>query len=399
MIEICYFLIATLFYVAKATVPTPIDAPSFNLTTDMSTLAAALTELDQVLASKRCTAKQILETANQDHRALCNDLAFEPLTNRSGSDVKGFCWDTTDDEIDYWYPQGVTTSHDAFELGTYEGHQIIINSWYHIPASEGPNVPDKGTRVTFTEWDNDDTPTTYRHVLLVEPIPGGDFEAIPIHAGGIMWYGDLLFVADTWFGLRVFDMQHIYEVDQGDPNLIGKQSDGTFLAFNYSYVMVQTGTVWNTGVDLRYSFVSLDRASTPHSMIIGEYATGSDNGSNTNIVRFPLDETTHLPQEGSDGLTHGSEAYDTHILQMQGALARNTRFWFGSSNGTNGPTGHYGYLRVWDRDSTTLRTYDWAYGSEDMSYWDNLLKPDRIWTLTEHPGWRTVLSVPQNDWN
>ena len=34
-----------------------------------------------------------------------------------------------------------------------------------------------------------------------------------LHGGGIAWYGNLLYVVDTDDGLRVFDLKHIYQVD------------------------------------------------------------------------------------------------------------------------------------------------------------------------------------------
>jgi hypothetical protein len=52
----------------------------------------------------------------------------------------------------------------------------------------------------------------YRHVLLVEPYRdragNPSFRAVPVHAGGIAWYGHYLYVADTYAGFRVFDTRH-----------------------------------------------------------------------------------------------------------------------------------------------------------------------------------------------
>jgi hypothetical protein len=379
-----------------AAAPSAINARAFTLTTDMSGLADEVAALDAALgAGRRRTVGQVMEAANRERVGLCNATAYSSVSARGT--VQGFCWNDGDDAVDYWYPQGLTTSRDAYEAGEYDGHQIVLTSWYHIPANESATAPNKGARLSFVDWDAD-WPNTYRHVLLVEPTAGGNFRSVPVHAGGIMWYGNLLYVADTWNGFRVFDFARLYGVNTGDGAKVGRQADGTFHAFDYAYVMVQVGWLRNAGASFRHSFVSLDRATTPDSLIVGEYSTDSDgNGvpdSNARVLRYPLDYTDRLPVQEADGRTYGSEAYDTHIPQMQGALARGSRFWFASSNGSQA-----GYLRVWDRGTTAVRSYRWAVGPEDLSYYAHPDQADLIWTLTEHPNRRTVIAVPQADWD
>jgi hypothetical protein len=247
------------------------------------------------------------------------------------------------------------------------------------------------------DWDAD-WPNTYRHVLAVEPTAGGTFKAVPVHAGGIMWYGNLLYVADTSRGFRVFDMNRVYSVNTGDGNKIGRQSDGTFHAHDYAYVIVQVGWVRSAGAALRHSFVALDQASSPPSLIVGEYSPDTDgNGvpdENARVVRYPLNATSKWPAAGADGRTYASEAYDTHIPQLQGATARNGRFWFSSSNGQSP-----GYLRVWDRGTSTVRSYRWLVGAEDLSYYPHPDQADMLWSLAEYPNKRVVVAVPQADWD
>ena len=381
-------------------VPTPVDADSFSLKTDMTSLADNVKALHKALASRHRTVAQVIKAANLSRKELCNDLVYAPLIDRSGSEVIGYCWTEADAKANYWYPQGVTTSHDASQDGLYENKTIVLNSWYHIPEKEGPKTPYKGVRVTFTGWDNDSS-DTYAHVLLVQPTADGNFKIIPVHAGGIMWYGNLLYIADTWSGFRIFDMNHIYQMDTGAAYSIGRKANGKAYAFNHKFILVQTGYIHNSGAVLQYSFVSLDRASSPISMIVGEYSIGSADDNNTHIVRYPLDNTILLPLQAADGKTYASEAYETHILKMQGALARDGRFWFSSSSGgASGPVGNYGRLRVWDRGTTEVRKYSWTYASEDLSYWEDSTNSanDMIWTLTEFPNNRVVVAIPQIQW-
>jgi hypothetical protein len=115
-----------------------------------------------------------------------------------------------------WYPQGITTSADAGADGQYEGKTVILTSWYY--SGSGDN---KGVRVSFVDYANPSAPR-YRHVLLVEPYTDAtgspNFRAVPMPAGGIVWYGHYLYVADTRGGFRVFDDGYVhgreaYQVD------------------------------------------------------------------------------------------------------------------------------------------------------------------------------------------
>lgn len=138
-------------------------------------------------------------------------------------------WEETDDFDDQntgkWMPQGITSTADALGEGTYEGIDGIVTSWYR--------TDDKAVRVTFvnkSDW-------SYRHVLLVYPDAEDDFKDVPVHAGGLMWYGNTLWVVDTRNGIRVFDMDNIWQVEGGDGT--GKNADGTYSAAGYKYVLPQ----------------------------------------------------------------------------------------------------------------------------------------------------------------
>jgi hypothetical protein len=128
-----------------------------------------------------------------------------------------------------WYPQGITTSADAYDKGEYEGNRIQLISWHSDNYDDGK----RGARISFVKQSSARA-KKYRHVLLVRPKGTDDFEAIAgLHAGGIMWYGNLLYVVDTSGGLRVFDLDHIYQVDGNIKDDIGKQANGKFGAYGY----------------------------------------------------------------------------------------------------------------------------------------------------------------------
>jgi 2-polyprenyl-6-methoxyphenol hydroxylase-like FAD-dependent oxidoreductase len=352
--------------------PQPLAAENFRL--QASGYNPVITDLDAVLPKVSVAA--VVESANR------TGAACRPHPNA----VAAFCWESGDHATTEWYPQGVTTSADASADGQYEGKTVILTSWYY----RGPGV-NKGVRVSFVDYANPSAPR-YRHVLLVEPYtdaPGNpNFRTVPVHAGGIVWYGHYLYVADTWGGFRVFDTRHIWRVSTGDKSKIGRQSDGSYHAHDYAYALPQalTFAASTTGgyADLRYSAVSLDRTSSPQSVVVPEYDA---DAAGTRVVRYPIDESTLLLKPSDDGYVHGSEAYQVDIPSMQGATAIGGTFYVTSSRGastqgsvytfskTSGPTAHTGALPP---------------GPEDLSSWQS---KDQLWTLAEHPGSRSVLAV------
>jgi hypothetical protein len=145
----------------------------------------------------------------------------------------GYAWEDTadfdDQNTEKWYPQGITTSADAYDSGVYEGHRVQLVSWHSDHYDGGK----RGARISFVKQGSGRS-KKYRHVLLAQPKGSDNFEAIEkLHAGGIAWYGNLLYVVDTSGGLRVFDMNHMYKVESSIKDKIGKQSNGNYGAYGY----------------------------------------------------------------------------------------------------------------------------------------------------------------------
>jgi hypothetical protein len=145
----------------------------------------------------------------------------------------GYGWENSadfdDQETEKWYPQGITTSADALESGVYDGHRVQLITWHSDHYEDGK----RGARVSFVKQGGGRS-KKYRHVLLVQPEGDDSFNAIKrLHAGGIMWYGNLVYVVDTTGGLRVFDLDHMYKVDSSIKDRIGRQSGGKYAAYGY----------------------------------------------------------------------------------------------------------------------------------------------------------------------
>jgi len=361
-----------------AAAPTALTASDFRLAA--SGVSGLLDDLDALLPV--VSVGDVVDSANRTGAA-----ASPHASNLSAA----FTWQSGDNTVTYWIPQGITSSADAYAAGTYDGKTVLLASWYYDDTGV-----DKGVRVSFVDYSTPSAPT-YRHVLLVEPYTDSaghpNFKPIAVHAGGLCWYGYYLYVPDTWNGFRVFDMRHIWQVTTGDSSAIGRQSDGTYQAFDYLYVLPQamhyTSSTVNGAAALRYSCVSLDRSSVPDSLIVAEYNVDGDDtsGAGTRVVRFPIDYTTRMLTASSDGYVHGSEAYRVFVPSVQGGACVSGKFYLSASNGSSG----YGSLWTFTASSgPTKYASAMPIGNEDLSYWP---AKDQLWTLTEYAGIRYVLSV------
>lgn len=183
----------------------------------------AIAALDKVLPVKK--VKDVIGDTN--HKNPNSKPSVKNL-------IKGFTWESVDGYDDAntekWYPQGITTSADAVDGGKYDGDEVILVSWHSDNYDSGK----RGTRISFINA-NDADKLSYRNALLVSLSVGDDgtpnYAAIKgLHAGGMFWYGNLLYVVETRKGIRVFDLDHIYQVKTGDG--IGKVGNG-YEAYGY----------------------------------------------------------------------------------------------------------------------------------------------------------------------
>ncbi|MFP2904584.1 hypothetical protein ACLESD_05915 [Pyxidicoccus sp. 3LFB2] len=141
----------------------------------------------------------------------------------------GFRWNDGDMATTEWVPQALTA-------GVSGDTNVAIVSWHFAPSS-----PDKGVRISVADIsDMSLSAVNYRHVLLVRPTSSGNFTAVPVHGGGLAWYGNYLYLADTSQGFRVFDLTQIREVDMSAAceTRIGKV-DAVWCAYGYKYVLPQ----------------------------------------------------------------------------------------------------------------------------------------------------------------
>lgn len=308
--------------------------------------------------------------------------------------VSGFTFDSGDDTDCTNYPQGITTSRDAVGTtngGTYDGHQLVLVSWYTKDGCDGGHAR---SRITLVDWDAT-YPNTYRKILLVQPTgtaAAPDFTDIPIHAGGVSWYGNYLYVAETGRGMRVFDLRKILKTDTGgDADQIGRQSPTTYYAHNYAYVLPQVGTITaatTSGTPLVWSSISLDRVSA--SIVMNEYTCQSGCTDYPNraprAVRFPFaaGATTFA------ATTTATQALQLPWYKLNGVASHNGRWWFNSSGAKR--------LYYWT-PTAGAHDYPWVSYGEGISYWEDAEDPDMLWSLQESRGHRNVFAVTQSSYD
>lgn len=371
----------------SAAAAAPLTASNFRYTLS-ETSSSLIGALDSALPN--VTMGAVADDANRTPS--CDSAPS--VTNRTAY----YCWNAGDQDTPDWYPQGITTSSDALGEGTYDGKRINLVSWYDH-AEDGI---DKGVRISVSNLSASASAPPYRHILLVEPsgtTSAPSYKAVNVHAGGIMWYGNLLYVADTSGGFRVFDLDHLWQVSTGSSSAIGRQSDGSYHAFDYKYVLPQTAKFTDSTAggyaQLQHSSVSLDRTSSPDSVIVSEYRSAADvdAGAQVRTIRVPIDYTNRYLKPASDGIIKATEAYRTDLESVQGSTAINGEFFFSQSDGSDhsNPDSD-GDLHTFAAPSGSIVRHGNALtvGAEDLSY-----DParDYLWSLGEYPGYRWVYAA------
>ncbi len=289
-----------------------------------------------------------------------------------------FRWNAEDGASTDWIPQGITGSPDADATGLTFGKRLILVSFYEDAGLQ------KGVRIAITDVTDPDAPR-YRFALLVEPtgtVAAPSFKQVDLHAGGIVWIGTKLYVAQTGLGFRVFDLARVLEVAV-DQDTLGCTTT-TCRAGLYKYVIPQIGTYAHKSTcSPLFSWVSLDRSSTPPALVSGEYCSGSACASALagRVFRWPIDPTTGLLP---DTTSWPSEAHLMSHRQVQGGASSGATTWLSSS----APAGGGGALyRVQAGKSATSSYLD---SPEDL-----MVDGPRgwLWGLSEAAGARAVVAV------
>jgi hypothetical protein len=284
----------------------------------------------------------------------------------------GFTWEGRDRDDPSWWPQGVASLRSG---------EVLLVSWY---ATRRRLFRTPGARISVVDRTRPDQPR-YRHVLLVRPhrrlgvLTAG---TVPVHAGGIAVLGDLLYVADTVFGVRVFRLRDAMRTRGGARGPHG-----------YDYVLPQLMTLrvpMGAGRRrLRFSFLSIGEVAGRPTLVVGEYRRVRE--APPRLVRYPLDPATGLPFADASGRVAPVEVHERQPSRMQGAVVHGSTWWLTASAG-EGVAGdlYVGAPGGWVRHRGVLPT-----GPEDLAW----SRPgDELWCVSEWPGRRWVFPVAAGRW-
>ncbi|WP_435745893.1 hypothetical protein [Nocardioides sp. SYSU DS0663] len=267
---------------------------------------------------------------------------------------RAWTWDAADRRDPAWWPQGVSTADraDTAELGR-AGDRLLVVSWY---AKAG------GSRLSFLDL----AARRYAHVLLAVPTHDG-WTPLRVHAGGIAWHGKHVYVAATGRGFWTCHTDDIIATPEG-----------LVLPVRFGYRAAA-----DDGVErLRYSFLSVDSTSTPQRLVVGEYGSRRQT---RRLAHVALDPATGLPATDAEGVARPS-VLESGVVRAQGVVVAAGDHHLSASHGPWVPgslwSGRPGDLRE--------RRFALPMGPEDLD-WSPVT--DRLWTVTEHPRRRWIVSL------
>ncbi len=293
----------------------------------------------------------------------------------------GFKWNSGDEDTTEWLPQGLTglqTTQNNYD------YKFMVVSWYFHAGS-------KGVRLSFVDTVD---PRHYRHVLLVMPDNNGKLKPLAgQHAGGIEIIGMKLYLADTSFGIREFNLKKIYAAS----------NVSSFDAFDYRYIMPQDRS-YDVSNDIRdgagnvpkFSYLSRTWKDGTPQLLSGNFnidGNESYGNSPTRVCRWAVDQE-------SGSITQTGPIIQLNCQRVQGAVLRvkggREVLYLSRSYGTT----HYKLYVVEvpahynpNERLGGFKEYDWCNYSEDM----HLSKADNLWCHQEKSS-RRVFYVDPDDY-
>jgi hypothetical protein len=364
------------------------------------------------------TINQVLAGANRTIAYKTSSACASPKAAIAKLDdaahhVGAWCFDAADQDAGRsldssdWVPQAIASSNEA-AVGGYTGPSAVAVTWYQprLDHTAGAMDDPQNDRVTFINALASGDSATYRHVLLVEPVvQNGKLNLLPVklHAGGVAWYGNILYVASTGGGMRAFDVRRMFAVHT-TKRLVGLDpatpSDANLYGESFAYVILQVANYKKTDAactrspttvasGLCFSGVTVDRSASPVSLISYEYRTKDEMvaaRAGSRIVHWPLDKTTGLLARATDGKVHSGTLYVTPTYQVQGVSIDHTTFFMSTSQSSGA------FYREVDGDGIAPTKSTWAEGAETVSFTTSS-SGNRLWSVTEAPGRRMVFWV------
>ncbi|MCX4823032.1 hypothetical protein OG883_24705 [Streptomyces sp. NBC_01142] len=356
--------------------------------------------------------------------------------------ARKYCWEKDDATSAEWVPQAITGVSDAQKDEQWGSRRPVLIGSYDsqnpgrgngCKANESDKCNEKGVRITFL----DPGTNKYRHALLVWPYVSKKTKKISydavhanekkhqtgVHIGGMAWYGNYLYIADTFNGIRVFDMRKIMDLNPDNKvgthdkvaggmkvNVKNKKKIGrhgkSWYSFGYRYVMPQVAT-WTFkskqynkartkgGKAITYcagsgapkaSYLSVDRSASPDELVMGEYCRGTKTHPSTGrLSAYPLDGDTGRIVSGG-GVTKTSPwGFFLPKEGMQGAARFKDTFYLNQSHKYS--NGTLLRAKIYPRRGLTVEAHaPTAVGPEDLyvEHGQQTGNAPLLWSVSEH---------------
>jgi hypothetical protein len=389
----------TLHACAKHTEPAPEEEPISNTDIRTPTLNALATNVTVTYTDESSFVSSLssygYKTPDQVNLnrvgASSGYTAIYGFNIPSANQVKGFKWNSGDEQTIEWRPQGIT----GF---TWSGRNFLLVTWYAIGPSDidGVNNQHKGVRVSLVDITSMSN-ITYRHILLVQNkanmlnsalykssnpyVQLNSYAPVTIHAGGIAAYAGKVYVADTKLGIRVFDLTKFIAVSGDDTgNRIGKESDGTLKAFGYGYILPQTGYYKITNAS-PFSCIELGEGATADDKMLwtGQYI---ESASTTipKVYGFHLNASGQILTSPQPEVITPIDNDQTKVNGIQGVYRAGTKTFMATTGNTSYEGSTARLVRSNDGATAGVR-YRWPHGAEDL-YFEK--STGYLWNLTEY---------------
>jgi hypothetical protein len=303
----------------------------------------------------------------------------------AANQVKGFKWNSSDEQTTEWRPQGIT----GF---TWGGRNFLLVTWYGVGPDviDGVNNQHKGVRVSLVDITSMSN-ITYRHILLVQEkanmsnselykasnsyVQLGSYAPVTIHAGGVACYAGKIYVADTNLGIRVFDLAKFVPAE-GD----AKETDGSLKAFNYSYILPQTGYYKITNAK-PFSCIELGTGATASDKMLwtGQYIESTSTAV-PKVYGFHLNASGQIVTSPQPEVITPIDNDNTHVHGIQGVYRAGTKT-FMATTGNSSYEGSTARLTRYNDGAAAGVRYRWPHGTEDL-YLESAT--GYLWNLTEY---------------
>jgi len=309
----------------------------------------------------------------------------------AANQVKGFKWNDGDEGTTDWRPQGIT----GF---TWGAKNYLLITWYGVGPDDiaGVNNQQKGVRVSLVDITSMSN-ITYRHILLVQNKANmsnsalykasnpytqlGSYAPVTIHGGGIACYGSKVYVADTKLGIRVFDVTKFVSAAGDDTETrCGSETDGTLKAFNYAYILPQTGYYKITNAS-PFSCIETGTGTTASDIMLwtGQYIT-EDETTVPKVFGFHLNASGQIVTSPAPEVITPIDNDNTNVNGIQGVYRAGTKT-FMSTTGNSSYEGSTARLTRYNDGAAAGVRYRWPHGAEDLYYEQST---GYLWNLTEY---------------